>query len=114
MHTDQGHWLPRYRLLQRHRGHRFDEHHASLLQSQGAGLGVCALWSLRASEGVLWAGARDQTQVLQGEVEDGRTGAVEAVGLLDGDVRRGGSSSRFVKTNAGGCNLLGEGRSGAC
>ena len=112
MHTDQGHGLPGYRLLQRHRGHGFDEHHASLLQSQRTRQAVHTLWSLRGSEAVLWAGARYQTQVLQGEVEDGGAGAVEAVGLLDGDVRRGGGS-RFVKTNAGGGDLLGEGRSGA-
>lgn len=40
--------------------------------------------SLGSSKYVSWARARDQAQVLQSEVEDSRTGALKAVGLLDG------------------------------
>lgn len=93
-------------LLDRHRRYRSDENHASLLQGQRAGQGVGTFWSLRSSDGVSWAGARDQTQVLQGEVEYGGTWTVEVVGLLGGE-RRGSSSSRSVNTKAGGCDLLG-------
>ena len=114
LHTEQRHWVCRHRLVNRHRGHGFDEDHASLLQRQrgrqGAGQGAATLRSLRGSEGVSWAG--DQAQVLQGEVEDGRTGAVEVVSLLRGARRVG--SSRSVEAKAGGCHLLDRGRSGAC
>lgn len=109
LYTEQGHRCPRHRL--RHRGHRFDEDHAPLLQSQRAGQGVGTLWSREGGESVPRAG--DQAQVLQGEVQDGRTGAVEPVALLDG-VWRGGRRGGFVKTKADGRDLLGEGRSGAC
>lgn len=61
-----------YSLLNVHRGQRFDENHGPLLQSQGArqwtGQGVGTLWSLRCSKCTSWAGAGDQTEVLQGEV----------------------------------------------
>lgn len=113
LHADQGHLLPRYRLLDGQGGHGFDENHASLLQSQRAGQGVGTVGGLRGSEAASWAGAGDQAHVLHGEVEDGRTGAVEPVGLLEG-VWRGGRSGGFVEANAGGCNLLGYGGSGAC
>lgn len=113
LHADQGHLLPGYRLLDGQGGHGFDENHASLLQSQRAGQGVGTVGSLGGRKAASRAGARDQAQVLQGEVDDGRTGAVEAVGLLGG-VWRGGCSGGFVEANAGGCNLLGYGGSGAC
>lgn len=119
LYTDEGHWLCRYRLLHGYRGHRLDENHASLLQSQRprqrAGQGVGALWRLRGGEGASWAGAWDQTQVLQGEVEDGGAGAVQLVGLLGGARRvSGGSGSRPVTAEAGWCDLQGWDRSGAC
>lgn len=56
LYADQCHWLWRYRLLDRQRRHRLDENHASLLQSQRAGQGVCMLWSLRGSESTNWTG----------------------------------------------------------
>lgn len=113
LHTDQGHLLPRHRLLDGYGGHGFEEKHPSLLQSQWAGQGVGMVRSLGSSKYVSWDRARDQAQVLQGEVEDSRAGALKAVGLLDG-VWWGSSSSGFVKANAGGCNLLSCGRSGSC
>lgn len=90
------------RGLCRYRGHGFDEHHASLLQWQRA----ATVGGLGGSEAAPWAGARNEAQVLQGEVEDGGTGAVEAVGLQ-------GSGGGFEKTDAGGRYLLGDGGSGA-
>lgn len=100
--------LSGHRLLERQGGHGFDENHASLLQTQRAGQSAEALWSLRSSISVSWTGAGDQTEVLQGKVEDSGTGAVEALGLVR-TVWRGSSSSRggFEKANAGGCHLLG-------
>lgn len=116
LYTDQGHLMWGYSLLNGHRGQRFDENHGPLLQSQGTrqwtGQGVGTLWSLRCSKCASWAGAGDQTEVLQGEVQDGRTGTVEAVGLLGGLWRSCVSGS--LKPKVGGRNLLGWGRSGAC
>lgn len=93
------------RRLCGYRGHGFDEHHASLLQRQRA----ATVGRLGGSEAAPWAGACDEAHVLQGKVEDGGTGAVEAVGLLSGV----GRSSGFKKTDAGGRYLLGNGGSGA-
>lgn len=113
LYADQGHLLPGDSRLDGQGGHGFDENHASLLQSQRAGQGVGTVRSLGGSKAASWAGAGDQAQVLQGEVEDGGTGAVEALGLL-GSVWRGGCSGGLVEADAGGCNLLGYGGSGAC
>lgn len=111
LHTDQGHWLPRRRVLDGHGGHGFDEDHPSVLQSQRARQSVALFRGLRSREGVHRVGVGDQTQVLQGEVQNGGTRAEESVGLLGG-VRRGG---RFVQTRIGGGPLLeGGGWSGAC
>lgn len=110
--ADEGQWLGGQTLLERHRGQRFDENHPPLLQSQRAGQRAHLLWGRRGHDGAGRAGAGDQAQVLQREVEDGWTGAVEALGLLGGEGRRGGSGS--VETKAGGCDLLDWGRSGAC
>lgn len=57
LYADQGHWLPGYRLLDGHRGHRFEENHASLVQSQRALQCVGTVGSLGGSEAVYWAGA---------------------------------------------------------
>ena len=121
LYTDQGHRLCRHRLLDWNGGHGLDENHTPLLQRQRAwqraGQGASALWGLGGGKAVPWAGARDQTQVLQGEVEDGGAGAVEVASLL-GAARRVGrgvnSGSGSVEAKAGGRNLLGWGGSGAC
>lgn len=112
LNADQGHLLGGRRLLERQGGHGFDEQHASLLQTQRAGQSVEALGSLGSGVSVPWTGPRDQAEVLQGEVEDGGTGAVKALGLLR-VVRRGRSRGGFEKANAGGCDLQGRGRSGS-
>lgn len=83
-----------------------------MLQTQRAGQRVETLGSLGSSKSVAWTGAGDQTEVLQGKVEDGRTGAVKALGLLR-VVWRGSSRGGFEKANVGGCDLLGWTSSGS-
>lgn len=84
-----------------------------MLQTQRAGQGVETLGGVGGGVPASWTGAGDQAQVLQGEVEDGGTGAVKALGLLRG-VWRGSSGGGFEQANAGGRDLLGWGSSGSC
>lgn len=101
-------------MLDWHGGHGLNEDHAApLMQAQvgrqGHGAGV--LWGLgstRAASGYR-ARPRDEAQVLQGKVEDGRAGAVEAVPWS----REGRGGGRPVEGEAGGGELLDRGRSRA-